>query len=70
MKEVLDLLLGPGGALALALGAAIAGWKKMWVFGWQYRECIEEKEAWKRAALAGTDVAKALSEHVERGGSR
>lgn len=54
---LLDTLLGPAGALVFAILVLYGGWRKWWVFGWQYREAISEKEEWKRAALEGTRVA-------------
>lgn len=41
-----------------------SGYKKWWVFGWQYKEMVqaflemrEEKNAWRETALKGKDIA-------------
>lgn len=66
MDHLVTLLLGPGGALVLALFILFGGWKKWWVFGWTYKDCIAEKNEWKEAALRGTRVAeKAVTIHEQ-----
>lgn len=42
----------------LALVILYAGWKKWWVFGWQYRDLERDRNEWKNAALNGTLVAR------------
>jgi hypothetical protein len=54
---ILDILLGPAGALVFAILVIYGGWRKWWVFGWQYREKCDEADEWKKAALEGTRVA-------------
>lgn len=58
MDEILNLLLGPFGTLVLSLLILFGGWKRWWVFGWHYRETVEEKNEWKEAALRGTAIAE------------
>lgn len=58
MDEILSLLLGPFGTLVLALVILFGGWKRWWVFGWHYRETVEEKNEWKEIALRGTKIAE------------
>lgn len=62
MEEVLNLLLGPLGTLVLALFILYSGWKRWWVFGWHYKETVEEKNEWKEAALRGTKIAEKVVE--------
>lgn len=57
-NNVLDTILGPSGALVFAILVLYGGWRKWWVFGWQYRDAISERDEWKKAALDGTRVAK------------
>jgi hypothetical protein len=58
MQDVINLLLGPLGTLVFALFVIFAGWRKWWVFGWQYRDLIGDRDEWKNAALRGTRVAE------------
>ena len=58
MDSVLTLLLGPAGVTVLVLLIIFGGWKKWWVFGWQYKDMEAEKNEWKEAALRGTRVAE------------
>jgi hypothetical protein len=52
------LITGPGGALVFALVILWAGARKYWVFGWSYKDCVAEKNEWKKAALRGVVVAE------------
>lgn len=67
MTEILNQVLGPVGALVLALAVLVSGWKKMWVFGWQFKELEKEKNEWKHMALKGTAVAERVTSIVEKG---
>lgn len=58
MDHAITLLTGPGGALIFALIVLWAGYKKYWVFGWVYSDCITEKKEWKDAAMRGVRVAE------------
>lgn len=58
MQQILTLLLGPAGVTVLLLLITFGGWKKWWVFGWQYKDMEAEKNEWKEAALRGTRVAE------------
>ena len=58
MNDLMQLLLGPFGTLVLALTILFGGWKKWWVFGWQYKDAVAEKDEWKEAALRGTAIAE------------
>jgi hypothetical protein len=58
MEEILQLITGPGGALVMALVVLFGGWKCWWVFGWHYKQVVNEKNEWKEAALRGTYAAQ------------
>lgn len=58
VQELADLILGQAGTLVMALVILFGGWKRWWVFGWQYREVSQEKNEWKEAALRGTKIAE------------
>lgn len=65
----IDLLqtIRDGGWIVGLLIILWGGMKKWWVFGWQYRECVEEKNEWKTAALQSTQIAEAaasVGEHL------
>lgn len=58
MNELITLLTGPGGLLVALLVIIFTGMRRMWVFGWQYADCVIEKNEWKEAALRGTRIAE------------
>jgi Mn2+/Fe2+ NRAMP family transporter len=58
VDSIITLITGPGGALVFALVLLWAGARKYWVFGWTYRDCVEEKNEWKKAAMRGVAVAE------------
>lgn len=60
MTDILAQIMGPAGALVLALTILFGGFKKTpwWVFGWTYRGVVEEKDEWKRLALRGSEVTE------------
>lgn len=64
MDEILGLLLGPFAALVMSLFVLYSGWKRWWVFGWHYRETLEEKNEWKAIALGSTKIAEREVERV------
>lgn len=63
------------GVIVLLIIIIYGGYKKWWVFGWQYKECVDEKNEWKEAALKSTHTAESavaagetLVHHVVRNG--
>lgn len=57
--ELLNVLLGPLGLLAfLLLGVVWGGVKKMWVWGWQYRELAADRDYWKDFATRSMTTAE------------
>lgn len=58
MTTLFSQILGPVGALVMALTILFGGWRKWWVFGWQYKDVVSEKNEWKKAALRGTKIAE------------
>lgn len=65
MDSIITLITGPGGALVFALIILWAGTRKFWVFGWTYKDCVEEKLEWKKAAMRGVSVAEKAVEKKE-----
>lgn len=68
MKDVIDLLLGPGGLTVGLVLAMVGGWRGWWVFGWQYDDAVKERDEWKDAALRGTRVAERVATVASKGG--
>ena len=56
-SEILQLVRDAG-VSGLLLFALIGGFKKWWVFGWQYKDVCREKDEWKSLALGGTYLAE------------
>ena len=46
------------GVTGLLIFALIGGFRKWWVFGWQYNEKVRESDEWKRLALEGTELSE------------
>jgi hypothetical protein len=46
------------GVTGLLVFALIGGFRKWWVFGWQYTETARERDEWKRLALGGTELSE------------
>lgn len=71
-SEEINLLdyVSRAGVVVMLVLILYGGWRKWWVFGWQYRDCVEEKNEWKAVALKSTHIADAAAtagEHlVER----
>lgn len=57
IEQVLDTIRSAGvtGLLAIAI---VGGFRRWWVFGWQYKACEEEKVEWRRLALGGTNLTE------------
>ncbi len=69
LNGLLDFL-NRGGVLAALLAILVGGWRRWWVWGWQYDEIRRERDAWRQRALrAGrlgeqsTEVAEQVLEH-------
>lgn len=56
-QEILQAVRDAG-VTGLLIFALIGGFRKWWVFGWQYKEVEEEKKEWKQLALGGTQLAE------------
>lgn len=57
VSAILDL--GATGLLAFAL---IGGFRKWWVFGWQYELLIAERDKWEAIAMKRLDALEARAE--------
>lgn len=55
-------LVARGGLLAFLIVSLYGGFKKdpWWVFGWVYREKVEESEFYKNMALKGVNIAEVI----------
>lgn len=57
------------GVVVILIVILYGGWRRWWVFGWQYRDCVDEKNEWKEAALKSTHIAESaavVGEHLVR----
>jgi hypothetical protein len=68
VHDILQLVNSAGvvGMLVLILWG---GFKKWWVFGWQYRQTKNELETWREIALRGISTAEqatALAHRTKR----
>lgn len=50
-----------GGILALLLIIIAGGSRKLWVWGWQYREMEDDRNFWRDVALRTVDITEAVA---------
>ena len=50
--------IGDVGVLGLLILIIYGGIKQKWVYGWQYREIVADRDEWKQIALRGTALAE------------
>lgn len=50
-----------GGVLAVAVIIIVAGSRKLWVWGWQYREMEADRDFWRDVALRTVDITEAVA---------
>lgn len=60
IKTVIDAI-NAAGIVGLFIVMLWAGSKKVWVWGWAYREAIAREQEWKDLALTGTKIAEHLT---------
>ena len=74
MTELTGLagLVRDAGLVSLLVFALYGGYKRWWVFGWQYEAALRDKDAWKNIAhrweelaLRGTTLSHKLAEKVQ-----
>ena len=56
--ENLPKLISDYGILGVFVFILAAGARRVWVWGWQYRQIEHERDVWRQVALEGTDIAK------------
>lgn len=54
------------GLLGMLLAAMIGGWRKWWVWGWQYDECCSERAELRERWNDGVKMSRRLQE-IHRG---
>jgi hypothetical protein len=47
--------------LALTIAILWAGARGMWVYGWVYRAMEKDRDAWRRQAESGTNLAETVA---------
>jgi hypothetical protein len=65
-SDFIALATGPGAALVLLVTAFVAGWRRWWVFGWQYKDKEREAIEWKEAALRALSGAESAAQIGEQ----
>lgn len=57
-------LIRDGGLVVVLLLTLIGGAKRLWVFGWTYKDLERDRDEWKALALDGTHLAVIATDHV------
>lgn len=52
-----ELIRTLGLPIAITVAILVSGARGWWVFGWSYDELKEDRDAWRRQAENGTDLA-------------
>lgn len=65
LKDVWQVLKD-GGLQGLLFILILAGSRKLWVWGWMYKELQQERDEWKALALKGTHLAERGAHEVEK----
>lgn len=72
IPELLDVLT-QGGVVGLLILILVGGHRRWWVWGWQHKDTVRDRDEWKALALRGTGLAEAATDaakkatHVEEG---
>lgn len=56
-EEILRVI-NISGVLGLLVLIIVGGAKRIWVFGWQYRELYDDRERWRDTALKSVGVGQ------------
>lgn len=47
-----------GGVLGILVLIVVTGMKQVWVWGWQYRQAVAEREEWKARWIKAAELAE------------
>ena len=61
--NILDLVM-KGGVIGLLVVMLLGGMRQWWVFGWQYRQVVSERDEFKKALMDSLEVTRKV---VRRG---
>lgn len=50
------------GVLGLLIWAMVGGYREWWVWGWQYRQVVKDRDEWKALALKSTSLTTRLAD--------
>lgn len=59
-------IIQTGGVTALLILIIVGGWKRWWVFGWQYKAVEESNIRWMELALKSVNLTESLDEINKR----
>lgn len=54
-------ILEKGGVLAVLVLIILGGSRRLWVWGWQYREMENDRDFWRDVALKTVDITEAVA---------
>lgn len=57
--EALTTFLRDAGVIGVLVIIIVGGIKKLWVWGWQYREMERDRDFWRDTALRALNISEA-----------
>lgn len=57
--EALTTFLRDAGVIGVLVIIIVGGIKKLWVWGWQYREMEKDRDFWRDTALRALNISEA-----------
>ena len=65
INDFLDILT-QGGVVGLLILILVGGHRRWWVWGWQHKDTVRDRDVWKRLALRGTGLAEAATDAAKK----
>lgn len=63
--QILELLT-QGGVVGLLVLIVVGGWRRWYVWQWQYRDMQNDRDWWRKIALRGTGLAEVAADAAEK----
>lgn len=60
IEDILALIT-QGGVVGLLVLIVVGGWRRWYVWSWQYLDVIRQRDEWKDLAMRGTGLAEAAT---------
>jgi hypothetical protein len=61
VQQILDLLT-QGGVVSLLVLIVVGGWRRWYVWSWQYKEVVKDRDFYRTLAFRGTSLAEKATE--------